>query len=392
LSLLYIWFTLFPGRVAPETWQFFTLEQVNWGRQYNRVLRILFVSSFLIQVSFLTWLVFGGRAVQVLHWTQRAAGGSYWGSLVLFFVILWLVLRLIDLPFDFLGSYYWQHMWGFSTQTLGLWLQDYVKSSSLNLALASAGVVLLFLAMGRWPDTWWLAGAAFISVWLLIQTLLWPVIISPLFNCFEPAKDPKIVNMVQEMSQKAGLPVDQVLVMDASRRTTRANAYFTGLGHTKRIVLYDTLLEKYSFQEVRAVVAHEMSHWSRGHITRGLALGILGNFFLWGTLFLLLRATIPMMYSRPPHVWAVVLLFFMLTSFVSYPLQNYFSRNMEREADQAAVMLTGDVPGAVNLQVNLAARNLSDVAPAPFIQWFSYSHPPALTRIGIIEATGAKSP
>jgi len=118
--------------------------------------------------------------------------------------------------------------------------------------------------------------------------------------------------MVRDLSQKVQLPVDQVLVMDASQRTTKANAYFTGLGRTKRIVLYDTLLEKYPPGEIKAVVAHEMAHWRQGHIIKGLAMGILGNFILWGLLYFILNTTIPVYGRFPPVTWAVLLLFFLL--------------------------------------------------------------------------------
>ncbi|HPZ44294.1 MAG TPA: M48 family metallopeptidase [Bacillota bacterium] len=391
-SLLYLWFTLFPGRVTPETWQYFSAGQVELGRQYNKILRLVFIGGFLSQAAFLLWLVFSGRAAALSRWSEQAAGGNYILSLLLFFLVLWLALLVLDLPFNFFSSYVWQHQWGFSTQNLASWWSDYIKSAGLRLVFGAAGAVILFQVMGRWPRTWWLAGAVLFSAWLVIESYLWPVLIAPLFNRFEPAADPAVVSMVQELSQKAGLPVDQVLVMDASRRTNRANAYFAGLGGTRRIVLYDTLLRDYPPDQVRAVVAHEMAHWRQGHIVRGLALGVLGNFALWGLLFLTLRSTVPLAGGRyPPGAWAVILLFFLLVTFAGTPLQNYFSRGMEQEADRVAVMLTGDVEGAVRLQQDLAAKNLSDVAPAPFIRWFSYSHPPAVSRIEQILEAGTQA-
>ncbi|MDD3652838.1 MAG: M48 family metallopeptidase [Desulfotomaculaceae bacterium] len=384
-SLLYLWFTLFPGRVGPEVRNFFDAEQISLGRQYNNIMRLIYIGSFMVQVSFLLWLVFSGRAEALSHRVQQAAGGSYGWSILLFFLILWLLLKLLELPFNFFGSYYWQHQWGFSTQSLGGWWLDYIKGAGLELVLSAMGVSLLFWAVNRLPGIWWLACAGFISAWLVFQTFFWPVVVSPLFNRFTPVEDPAVINMIQNLSAKTGLPVDQAYVMDASRRTTKANAYFTGLGQTKRIVLYDTLLTNYSADEVEAVVAHEMAHWRQGHIVRGLALGILGSFVLWGALFVVLRTTLPFSVRLQPHAWAVILLFTMLACFVASPLQSYFSRSMEVEADRTAVMLTGNVPAAVQLQVNLAAKNLSDVAPAPYIQWFSYSHPPAPKRVEIME-------
>ncbi|MCL6612656.1 MAG: M48 family metallopeptidase [Peptococcaceae bacterium] len=388
-SLAYLWFTLFPGRVAPEAGQYFSAGEISRGREYSQAMRLIFIGGFAAEAAFLIWLVFGGKGAALSRWAQQLTGG-YWGSVLVFFLTLWLFLRLINLPFALYGGFFWQRRWGFSTQTMGSWWADYLKGAGLDLALSAAGVLLLFWIINRRPHTWWLAGAAFFSIWLVIQTLIWPVLVSPLFNRFVPARDPAVINMVRKLSQKAGLPVDQVLVMDASRRTTRANAYFAGLGPTRRIVLYDTLLADYPPDQVEAVVAHEMAHWRQGHIYKGLSLGILGSFAAWGLLFLLLGNTMPVPLRHPPPVlWAVTLLFFMLVSFAASPVENYVSRIMEEEADRVAVTLTGNAPAAVRLQVNLAAKNLADVSPPAFIRWFSYSHPPALARIENILKAGA---
>ncbi|WP_027364099.1 M48 family metallopeptidase [Desulfotruncus alcoholivorax] len=387
--LLYIWFTLFPGRINPEVFNYFSKQQVYDGRAYSFVPRLLYALSFLAQASFLIRLVFGGRAVAVSRSILQITGRSIW-SYLLFFLVLWLLLKLISLPFDLYTGFFWQHHWGFSTQTLGAWWSDYFKSAGLELVLSAAGVAILFGIIGRWPNFWWLITATLVSLWLVLQSLLWPVLVSPLFNKFEPVKDPAITAMVQQLSQKARLPVDQVLVMDASKRTTKANAYFTGLFGTKRIVLYDNLLADYHIEQVRAVVAHEMAHWKRGHIVKGLALGVAANFLIWLVLFLVLQDMVPSARYYPPYTWAVIVLFFLLVSFVGSPLQNYVSRGMEREADRVSVLLTGDVPGAVQLEVNLAVKNHSDVSPPNFIRWFSYSHPPALTRINDIIQEGRK--
>ncbi len=385
-SLLFLWFTLFPGRVNPEIGQYFSARQVSQGRDYVRGMRLVFIVGFITQIAFLLWLVFGGRAVALSRWIQQFTGSGLVGY-VAFFLVLWLLLRLINLPFDLFGGYYWQHRWGFSTQSLGSWWLDYFKSAGLEVVLSAMGVALLFWIIGRWSSAWWLVGAAFLSLWLVVQSFLWPVLVSPLFNRFEPTKDPAVLAMVDELSQKARLPVDRVLVMDASLRTTKANAYFTGLGSTRRIVLYDNLLADYPPDEVKAVVAHEMAHWRQWHIVKGLGLGVLANFIIWGLLFITLKTTIPNIspYGHyQPYTWAVIVLFMALVSFTASPLMNHFSRNMEFEADRVAVQLTGDATAAERLQVNLAGKNLSDVAPPAFIEWFSYSHPPALARIKAI--------
>lgn len=385
-SILFLWYTFLPGRVAATALQYFTAEQINLGREYSFVQRLLFISRFLVQGAFLLWLVFGGQAMRISQWIQQFTGRHYRSSILLFFLVLWLLLQLIDLPFQLCGRHF-EDLWGFSNQSLGSWWLDYLKGAGLELILSIIGVMLFFWILNRWPRTWWLLGAVFVSLWLVIQSFLWPVVVSPLFNHFVPAKDPALTAMVEQLSRRAGLSVDQVLIMDASQRTTRANAYFAGLGHTKRIVLYDTLLANYPKDEVAAVVAHEMAHWRQGHIIKGLALGTVGDFIMWGLLFILLRLTV--LYAHhdqaPPYTWAVVLLFFLLINFAGSPLQNYFSRGMEAEADRVSVQFTQNIPAAVRLQADLAVKNVSDVSPPAFIQWFSYSHPAALDRIKMLE-------
>lgn len=383
-SLLYLWYTLFPGQVSSQAMQYFTAQQISDGRAYSQIQRLLTIGSFLMEVLFLVWFLRSGRAVALSRWAQSTAAGSYLGSVLLFFFVLWLALRLINLPLDIYGDYYFQHNWGFSTQTLGAWWADYLKGAVLDVVFSGIGVVIFFVILQRWPGIWWLVGAALLAGWLIVQNILWPVLISPLFNRFEPVQDTAILKMVEELSLKADIPVDQVLVMDASRRTTKANAYFAGIGHTKRIVLYDNLLKDYTKDEVKAVIAHEMAHWRQGHIIKGLALGIVGNFLAWGLLFIFLKTVLPPRHY-PPYTWVMVLLFFTLLNFVSSPLQNYISRSMEKEADYVSVMFTGDPAAAIQLQKSLVIKNISDVSPPAFIEWFSYSHPSVLNRIKVLE-------
>lgn len=383
--LLYIWTLVFPGDITPETTKYFSLEQVAQGRSYASLPRILFIAGFILNTCVLLWLAFGGKREAFVLFDRQVAAGGFRGSLMLYSLILWLVLTIITLPLTYLSSFYWNHRWGFSTQSVGSWWWDFLRTSAVELILFLAGVAIFFWIMKRWPRSWWIIGAFLFSVWLVVQIYLWPVLISPLFNRFTPATDPVIISMVQELAQEAKVPIKEVLIMDASSRTTKANAYFAGLGKTKRIVFYDNLLNNYPLDEIRAVAAHEIAHWKQGHILKGLLLGVLGSFILWGFLFFLLRITIPFGIERTPRTLVLVLLFLSLVSFIGSPLENYISRGMEKEADRVAVALTGDVPASVRLQLGLAKKNLSDVAPPAFIKWYSYSHPDIISRITNIE-------
>ncbi len=370
--LLYLWFAIFPGQAAPETFQYFSAKQVSAGRDYQRLPRIISILGFVLQIGVLIWFVFG---------KGKDGIGSGARNHMVYAVLLWLVLRLTSLPVQYFRGYYWQKKWGFLTQSLFAWWKDYFLEAGIELVLFTAGLLILYFVIGHWSKTWWVIIAGLFSLWLLIQTYLWPVIVAPLFNEFTPVHNPAITEMVEELAERAGIEVDEVLVMDAGRRTTKANAYFTGLGRTKRIVLYDTLLQNYPPEQVKAVVAHEMGHWKLGHITKGVGLGILGSFILWWLAGIMLSRTIPFGFRYGPEVMGMVVLFLILSSFISSPLQNGISRYMEREADRFAVILTEDVQSSVDLQVNISRKNLSDLAPAPFIEWFGYSHPSAVKRI-----------
>ncbi|AGA69483.1 Zn-dependent protease with chaperone function [Desulfitobacterium dichloroeliminans LMG P-21439] len=379
-SLLYLWYVLFPGPIRPEAIQLFGLDQVQQGQDYSKGTRMSYILSFMVQALFLIGFLASGRASSLSQWCEQRNQNNPWRGYIVFYLIIWVILALIRLPFAFFSSFYWQHLWEFSTQSLGSWGVDYLKQSLLDIALGGVGVILLFLAFHTWPRIWWIICGVFFSLWLVMQSILWPILIAPMFNHFQPIEDPIITEMVYELADKANLEIKEIQVMDASRRTTKANAYFAGVGGTKRIVLYDNLLNQYSLAEIKAVIAHEMAHWQKGHIAKGLTLGILGSFLVWGGAYLILRAYISK-YHVPPLIWAVLLLFVLLTNFVSAPLQNSISRQMEIEADQSAVLLTGDPSAAIHLQTNLALKNRSDLSPPRFVEWLSYTHPSVLTRI-----------
>jgi len=388
LALFYLIFTLFPGKIDPLALNYFSRSEIIAGRNYHKINQLIVIASLTLEITVLFWLVTGSRAGQLERWSVDFSGGNRLLAVGVFFLSLWLLLRLVNLPFSLYSGYYLQHQWGFSTQTLGAWWLDYLKGGLLELILSGTGVLLLFWATGRWPNFWWLVAGAFTAVWILIQGYLWPVLIAPHFNNFEPVKDPQVIQMVERLAARADLRIDSILVMDASRRTTMANAYFTGLGSTKRIVLYDTLLNNYPLDEVEAVIAHEMAHWKKGHVLKGNIAAMAGSLVTFFLLYLVLRYTLPLPLKGiyPPRAWLVILLFTTLLSLVTSPLQAGLSRSMEREADQVSVEITQNPSAAVRLQVDLAKKNLADVSPAPFVEWFSYSHPSTLKRIKLLQA------
>lgn len=385
LSILYLGNAIFPGRINPDVLQFFSMEQAQKARAFNIVPRLIYILSFIIQTSLLIWVVFSKKGIKFTHWFIGKIGESYWRNIIVYSMFLWIILRISTFPLTFYGGYFWQHAWGFSTQSIMSWFLDYLKSSLIDIFLSICSVIIFFYILNRWQRIWWIIGAGLLALWLVLENLLWPVIVAPIFNNFKPVHDPAVVAMVKQLVNKANISIDEVLVMDASKRTTMVNAYFTGLGKTKQIVIYDNLLENYPLNEIKAVLAHEMGHWLKGHIAKGIVLGIMGDFLVWGMLIIFLRPWLSLTGRVRPETWAVMQLFVLLILFISNPLQNYISRTMEIQADQISLELTRNTSAEVQLQVDLASKNMSDLSPPDFIVWFSYTHPPVMERIKIAE-------
>jgi len=378
--ILYIYNVITPSSIDAGAYKYFLDEELRTAQTYQSINRLIYISAFLIKVLVLAWFLIS-HADTLQRWSVNLTNSNYLLSILIFFLAMWVILRAVSLPFSLYSGYYLQHQWGFSTQALSGWWSDYIKGAGLDLVLSGLGVILLFWSMKKWPNGWWLTAAIFVSVWIVIQSYLWPVLVNPLFNKFEPVKNPEIIESVEGLAEKAGITVEEILIMDASIRTKKSNAYFAGLGGSKRIVLYDNLVNRHSIDEVEAVVAHEIAHWKHGHIIKGITYGVIGNLILWLLLFNILSG-----YRLPeggymPKAWAIMLMFFLLASFVTSPLQNIVSRRMEYQADSTAVQLTQNPEANVNLLVNLAKDNLSDVSPPPYIEWFSHSHPSIMHRI-----------
>lgn len=383
-ALLYLGFSLFPGAINPSVSKYFSLTLAEKARLYSFPPRILYIVQFLLQTVLLSGMLFSS-AGRAFFSRLRKIGRHYWLISALAIVGVSLLVQLISLPISYYTGFYWQKIWGFSTQSPTAWWIDYLKNTGIGLVISLVGGLIFFGLVNRLARFWWLAGAAFFSIWLVVAYFLWPILVYPLFNHFAPISDPAVVTMINDLAQRAGLHISGIYVMDASRQTTLANAYFTGIGATKRIVIYDTLLHNYSLPEVKAVIAHEMGHWYHNDVVHGIIYGMVGVLAVFGLLMFLLKPWLSQENKKPPELWAALQLALLLILFVSSPLQNAISRKMELGADFFSLELTENLPAEIQLQKDLASTSLADFSPPSFIVWFSYDHPPALARIQALE-------
>lgn len=305
---------------------------------------------------------------------------------VLFFLFLSYASMVLSVPFDLYATFRIEKKYGFNTMTPRLWVTDQLKSLALSTALLVILLIVAFRLVNGSPRLWWLWLWIFFLAFGIFMMYISPYVIEPLFNKYTPIDDPDLEEKIRELMDKTGIQVSRVFKMDASKRSTHTNAYFTGIGRVKRIVLFDTLLEKLTRQEIMAVLAHEAGHWKRRHLLKGIALS---QILALAGLYLAFKMTYSPLLTdlfgiEPPSFFAKVVIIGFLFSILSFPLApltNLMSRHFEREADDFACRFTGDRGSMVSSLVKLARDNLSNLHPHPWYAAFYYSHPPVVERI-----------
>lgn len=294
-------------------------------------------------------------------------------SILVFFVSL----IIITFIFSFYRGFVIEHRFGLSNHTAVSWLSDYLKSQGISLLINMGAFTSLYALIKYIPKYWWLISWVVLVVFIIIGTYIAPVLIDPLFYKFKPLEDKVLKEKVIDIADKADIEVSDVLIADASTKTKKANAYFTGVGTTKRIVLYDNLINDFSHDQTLSVVAHEMAHWKYAHILKAIA--IASGISLIG--FLFLGYIIKGLNIYDIRSVFLVIILFNLVSFAILPAENAISRRFEVQADRKAQILTGDYQTQIDLTVNLARSNLSMVEPNKIVRTILHTHPSVMERI-----------
>lgn len=337
------------------------------------------------EVGVLVVVLFSG----VLPWLWEQAVGltglGVWGQGVSLFVVL-MLLGLPSLPFEWYHQFRLEERFGFNKSTLGLWLSDKLKGFLVGAVIGIPVVVFLLWLVGT-TEWWWLIGFAALLLFQLVMMVLYPMFILPLFNKFEPLPEGELRDRLLKLGERTGFHARTILVMDGSKRSGHSNAYFTGFGRFRRIVLYDTLVEQMSPEELEAVLAHEIGHYKLGHIPKllgGSAVVLFMSLFALGWFERSSWFVESFGFVSDGTAGPVFLLFSLLAGLVTYwtgPLFNLQSRRYEYEADAfAREALSNDPHPLVNALRGLSEKNLSNLTPHPFYSAFHYSHPTLLER------------
>ena len=346
--------------------------------------RVGLVETVLIEGVVLLALTLGGGIAAIDAISQRIFGEGYVRELATVFGAI-LASTLATLPFDLWRTFVVEQRHGFNRVTPGLFVADLAKGLVLSLAIGTPLLLAVFWFLERTGAYWWLYTWLAWMVFTLVLVVAFPRWIAPLFNRFTPLEDGDLRRGIERLLARCGFTASGLFVMDGSKRSSHGNAYFTGFGRTKRIVFYDTLVQRLTPQEIEAVLAHELGHFARGHIPRLLMVRF--------ALALLLLAILAWLYQEPafyqalgldePHIGALLAGFSLVIPVFIFPFQplaSLMARRQEFEADAFAAehACAGDLVSAL---AKLYRDNASTLTPDPLHSLVYDSHPPAALRI-----------
>jgi len=320
-------------------------------------------------------------------------GDGIWAqSLVLLLVTVF--LSLFSMPLEWWEQFKLESRYGFNNSSWKLWVSDKLKGLGLTFLIGFPMIVLLLGFFSWFPKTWWMWGFIAFFAFQLLMVILYPMLIMPLFNKLEPLQDGSLKDRLLNLSERTGFQAKTIQVIDGSKRSTHSNAFFTGFGKFRRIVLFDTLIEQLEVAELEGVLAHEIGHYKKGHVPKMLiisALTGLAAFALLGWLTGSLWFIESFGFFRHAEdgatlynqVVPAILLFTILTGYVTFwfgPFSNTMSRRHEYEADAFASAMIKSPDPLIRALRKLHEKNLSNLTPHPFFSRFYYSHPTLLER------------
>jgi len=304
-------------------------------------------------------------------------------SIAVFLLIILFLYYLLNLPLNFYAGYTLEHKFNLTNQKIGAWCLDQLKSGVLAYLIFLILILCFYWVLLKF-DQWWLAISIFWIVFSVVLAKITPVLIIPLFFKYKRLEDEVLRQRILNLAQRMQVKLLDVFEIDLSKKTLKANAAFTGMGKTKRVILADTLKDRYSYDEVESILAHEFAHFQLKHIFKLITINsllTLGLFYLIfrtnGYLLGAFKLSSLMQLASLP----LVFLYFMFSGIILQPLEAYVSRRFEKEADSLALKTTLNKEAFISLMDKLAAQNLADRNPHPLIKFFFFDHPPIDERI-----------
>jgi STE24 endopeptidase len=344
------------------------------------------VQTIVVKSLFLFIIISG-----ILPWlADNLANTNFLLAGLVFFASIGLIETLVGLPFDYYHNFVIEDKYGFNTKTIKIWIFDLIKSMLVMIILGGLLLSALLLLLKYVGVNWWIWAWVVFLCFQLLMTVLYPTVIAPLFNKFTPLEKSSLKADIEQLAKKERIEIEGIYQMDATRRTRHTNAYFSGLGKAKRIVLFDSLIQSHSQAEVLSILAHEVGHLKKNHIKKQLAIGSVVSLFLFFIASRLITCHVvyeSFGFSNTPYYVGLFLVGILWgpVSFFLSPLGMAISREFEKEADLYSVKTIKGAKPLIAALKKMAKENLSNLRPHPLYVFFNYSHPPLLERIEYLE-------
>lgn len=357
------------------------------AKKYNNIKLTIGIIKAILSFIMLFLFVWLGYSSKLENYVRNYFSNDYFVLLAYVFTI-GIVSSIIFFPVSYYTEFYLEHKYNLSNQTFWKWIWENAKETLVGSAIGIPLLLIFFFILSTFENTWWLPFGIIMFIVSVLLAKILPIFILPLFYKVTPIEDANLKERIIKLGTEAGMNVENVFKFNMSKNTKKANAAFTGLGKTKRILLGDTLLDNYSHDEIETVIAHELGHYKKKHIIKNL---VIGTFFSFATFYFIAELySLTLRYfgfSSITDISALplIVLWGSLIGLIISPISNLISRRFEYEADNYAVTSTNKKDAFVATLNKLTDQNLGDREPHPLVEWFFYSHPSIRKRTAAIE-------
>lgn len=357
------------------------------AKRYNNIKLAIGISEGIASFILIWLFVWLGYSLQLENYISNFISNSYLLFLV-FVLVIGFIGSVLSFPISYYTGYYLEHKYELSNQTFFKWIWENIKGLLVSITIGIPILLLFYFSLNQFASLWWLPFAIIMFLLSVVLSQIFPILIFPIFYKISPIEDENLKDRITKLAQNAKLKVENVYKFDMSKNTKKANAAFTGLGKTKRIILGDTLLDNYSIEEIETVIAHELGHYKKKHIIKNILIGTATSFLTLFFIAILYQNSLGWFgFDSITQIAAIPLLalWSMLIGVITTPFGNVLSRKFEFEADEYAVVETKNPLAFKKTLEKLTDQNLGDKEPHPFVEWFFYSHPSIKSRINTID-------
>ncbi len=357
------------------------------AKKYNNIKLAISIAEGIVSFILVLLFVLLGYSLQLENYLTGFIENQYLLFLA-FILVIGFAGSVLSFPVSWYSGFYLEHKYNLSNQTFRKWIWEGLKGLLVSLVIGIPILLTFYYVLNTFDSLWWLPFAIIMFFFSVVLSQVFPVLILPIFYKLTPVENELLKEKIKLLGERAGIKVENVYKFNMSKNTKKANAAFTGLGKTKRIILGDTLLDSYTAEEIETVIAHELGHYKKKHVVKNILIGTASSFLTLFVIALLYENSLNWFgFNSITQVAALPLLalWSMLIGIIQTPLGNILSRKFEYEADEYAVAETKNPSAFIKTLEKLTDQNLGDREPHPFVEWFFYSHPSIKRRIMEIE-------